>query len=66
MNIASYKVKTIIYPNYEYRLSKAVRIIDEGSFYRIDTSYMIDKYKILSISLERDKLTIVMTDKRFY
>lgn len=63
MSIADYKVKALIYPNGEYRLSKPAKVIDEGSFYRIDGTHIFDKYKIQTIELIGDKLSIVMTDK---
>lgn len=57
------KVKTITYPHGEYQLGSPVPIIDEGSFYRIDGTHIIDKFKIKSTVLAGDKLTINMTDK---
>ena len=48
MNLIDLKVKAIIYPHGEYRLGIPVSILDEGSFYRIDDTHIIDKYKTQS------------------
>ena len=63
MDITRYKVTTIQYAHGEYRLGKPAEIIDEGSFYRIDGTHIIDKFKILSMELEDNLLTIHMEDK---
>ncbi len=63
MDFKDLKVKAIIYPHGEYRLGSPVEIIDEGSFYRIDDTHIIDKFKIKKAELLEDKLTIEMTDK---
>ena len=63
MDFKDFKVKTITYPNGEYRLGAPVPIIDEGASYRIDSTHIIDKFKIKNTVLSSDKLTIEMTDK---
>ena len=63
MDFKDLKVKAIIYPHGEYRLGSPAPILDEGSFYRIDSTHIIDKYKIKSISVIDDRVDIVMTDK---
>ena len=63
MDFKDLKVKAIIYPHGEYRLGSPVEIIDEGSFYRIDDTHIIDKFKIKKSEFLEDKLTIEMTDK---
>ena len=63
MDLKDLKVKTITYPHGEYRLGSPVPILDEGSFYRIDGTHIIDKFKIKSISVIDDRVDIVMTDK---
>lgn len=63
MEITDYKIKTIKYPHGEYLFSNPVKAIDEGSFYRIDGTYIFDKHKIQSVNLEEDRLVLVMTDK---
>ena len=63
MELKDLKVKTITYPHGEYRLGSPVSILDEGSFYRIDGTHIIDKFKIKSISVIDDRVDIVMTDK---
>ena len=57
------KVKALIYPHGEYRLGSPAPVLDEGSFYRIDATHIIDKFKIKSISVFDDRVDIVMTDK---
>ena len=63
MDLKDYKVKTITYPHGEYRLGSPVLILDEGSFYRIDGTHIIDKFKIKKVELVEDVLRIEMTDK---
>lgn len=63
MDFKELKVKAIIYPHGEYRPGSPVEIIDEGSFYRIDGTHIIDKFKIKKAELLEDKLRIDMTDK---
>ena len=38
-------------------------VIDEGSFYRIDGTHIIDKHKIKKIGEADDRVEIEMTDK---
>ena len=63
MNLKGISVKAIIYPHGEYHLGKAVPIIDEGSFYRIDGTHILDKHKIKEVVQEEGRIKIVMTDK---
>ena len=63
MDLKDLKVKELIYPHGEYRLDSPVSILDEGSFYRIDGTHIIDKFKIKSISVFDDRVDIVMTDR---
>ena len=65
MDLTSLKVKTLIYQHGEYRLSKAVKVEDEGSIYRIDGTHIFDKHKILSIEETDGKVTIEMKDQTF-
>ena len=55
VDLTKYKVKILTYPYGEYRLGKAVAIIDEGSFYRIDGTHIFDKHKIKEIAPEDGK-----------
>ena len=61
--LSDYKVTALIYPNGEYRLGKAVPVIDEGSFYRIDGTHIFDKHKIHEVIQDGNNITIRMTDK---
>ncbi len=63
MDLTDYKVSAIKYPHGEYRLGTPVEIMDEGSFYRIDGTRILDKHKIKSTTVNGNELTIVMTDK---
>ena len=63
MNITQYKVTEIIYSDSKYKLAHPAGIDDEGSFYRIAGTYIIDKYRIKSMSLNGDKLTIHLNDE---
>lgn len=38
-------------------------IIDEGSFYRVDSTHIFDKFKIVSTEVKGNELTIIMKDK---
>ena len=46
-----------------YGFDVPVPVIDEGSFYRIDGTHIIDKFKIKSINETDDRVDIVMTDR---
>ena len=63
MELKDLKVKAIILPHGEYRLGGPVPVIDEGSFYRIDGTHIIDKHKIKKIGEADDRVEIEMTDK---
>lgn len=61
--LTDYKIKALIYPNGEYRFGKAVPVIDEGSFYRIDGTHIFDKYKICGIDKSNNRITLKTKDK---
>ena len=61
--LTKYKVKAIIYPNGEYCLGKAVPVLDEESFFRIDGTHIFDKNKILEEIRDDNKITLKMKDK---
>lgn len=63
MNLNQYKVTEIISSGSKYKLAHPVRIDDEGSFYRIASTYIIDKYRVKSMSIDGDKLTIHLKDE---
>ena len=63
MELKGLKVKTITYPHGEYRLGSPADILDEGSFYRIDGTHIIDKFKIRSILKTGERVEIEMTDR---
>lgn len=63
MNLNQYKVTEIISPDSKYKLAHPASIDDEGSFYRIAGTYIIEKHRIKSISLDGDKLTIHLKDE---
>ena len=63
MNLNQYKVTEIIYSDSKYKLAHPARIDDEGSFYRIASTYIIEKHRIKSMSLDGDRLTIHLNDE---
>ena len=63
MKITPYKVTEIRSSTEIYKPSHPLEIYDEGNFYRIDSTYIIDKYRIKSMSLDGDKLTIHLNDE---
>ncbi len=63
MNLTNYTVQAIIYPYGEHRFGKSVPILDEGSFYRIGGTHILDKYRIKEFSINGGELKIIMTDK---
>ena len=63
MDLKQYQVIEIISSGSKYKLAHPVGIDDEGSFYRIAGTYIIDKYRIKSMSLNGDKLTIHLNDE---
>ena len=63
MKITPYKVTEIRSSTGIYKPSQPLEIYDEGNFYRIDSTYIIDKYRIKSMSIDGDKLTIHLNDE---
>lgn len=63
IDLTKLKVKTITYSHGEYQLGSPVDIVDEGSFYRIDGTHILDKYKIKEIRESDGKVEIEMTGK---
>ena len=63
MELKGLKVKTITYPHGEYRLGSPAEVLDEGSFYRIDGTHILDKFKIRSVQKTGERVEIEMTDR---
>ena len=63
IELTKYKVLEIRSPQGIHKLGTPAMITDEGSFYRIDGTHIIDKFRIISIKLDRNQLTIHMKDK---
>lgn len=63
MNLSNYKVAEIRYAHSKFKLAQLAIINDEGSFYRIDSTHIIDKFRIQSMKLEDNQLTIHMNDQ---
>ena len=61
--LTNYKVKTIIYPHGQYWLGKAAPVIDEGAFYRINESHIIDKDEIIKIDQDDKKISLTMKSR---
>lgn len=62
MNLNDFKVLEIRYPHSVYKLSKEALILDEGKYYRIDSTHIIDKYRIQNLESTEDKIIIHMKD----
>lgn len=58
VNISQYKVIEIHYPHSKYKLKKPTMVIDEGSFYRVESTHIIDKYRIKSTDIKDNMLTL--------
>ena len=58
VNISQYKVLEIHYPHSKYKLKKPTMVFDEGSFYRVESTHIIDKYRIKSTEIKDNKLTL--------
>ncbi len=63
MDLKQYRVIEIMSSGSKYKLAHPARIDDEGSFYRIAGTYIIEKHRIKSMSLDGDKLTIHLKDE---
>ena len=63
MDLTSLKVKAIIYPYAEYRLGHTALVIDEGAFYRIDGTHIIDKHRIIRMRRVDGRVEIDLIDK---
>ncbi len=61
--LTDYKVKAITYPNGEYILGKAVPVVDEGSFYRVDGTHIFDKFRIQEMIENGNQIILKMKDK---
>lgn len=59
-DLTNYRVKAIKFPHGAHLLSHLAKIEDEGSFYRIDGTYILDKYKIKSIETIEGQIIINM------
>lgn len=63
MNLTEYKVKRIISPHGDLQLGEPIDVIDEGSFYRIAGTHIIDKFKIEKIEKKENRVEIKMKDR---
>ena len=63
INITEYLVTQIKTKDSEYILGHKGQVADEVSLYRVDGSYIIDKFRIKSIELNDNILTIHMTNE---
>ena len=65
IDLTDYYVTQIKTNHGEYLLGHRGRITDEGSFYRIDGTLIIDKCRIKSIELDGEKLTIQLSNEDY-
>ncbi len=63
MDLKKYRVIEIISSGSKYKLAHPARIENEGSFYRMAGTYIIEKHRIKSMSLDGDRLTIHLNDE---
>lgn len=56
--LTNYKVSEIRYAHSKFKLAQPAIINDEGSFYRIDSTHIIDKHRIKSAEIQDDQLTL--------
>ena len=62
MNLTDYKVKRIISPHGDLQLGEPADVVDEGGFYRIAGTHIIDKFKIEKIEENGNRVEIKMKD----
>lgn len=62
MNLTDYKAKRIISPHGDLQLGEPADVIDEGGFYRIAGTHIIDKFKIENIEENANRVEIKMKD----
>ena len=58
MNITQYKIIEIRYSHSRFKLGQPVKIADEGPFYRIDGTHIIDKYRIKKMEIKDNQLIL--------
>lgn len=63
MDLTEYKVKKIISQHGELQLGEPADVIDEGGFYRIAGTHIIDKFKIEKIEEKENCIEIKTKDK---
>lgn len=63
MNLTDLNVTAIVYPSDRYLLGTPAKIIDEGSFYRIDGTHIFDKFKIKEVCECDGRIEIKMIDE---
>lgn len=62
MNLTDYKVKRIISSHGDLQLGEPADVVDEGGFYRIAGTHIIDKFKIEKIEENGNRVEIKMKD----
>ena len=62
MNLTDYRVKRIISPHGDLQLGEPADVIDEGGFYRIAGTHIIDKFKIEKIEDNGNRVEVKMKD----
>ena len=63
LDLTKYKVKRIIYPHRELQLGEPADVIDEGGFYQIAGTHIIDKFKIEKVEEKGNRVGIKMKDR---
>lgn len=63
MNLTDYRVKEIRNVDGIMKLNNPAQILDEGSYYRIASTYIFDKHKIKSMMFMEGKIVLHMDDE---
>ena len=63
LNLSQYKITEIRYSHSRYIMGIPVKIEDEGSFYRIDGSHIIDKARIKKIEIKGNQLILHLANE---
>lgn len=58
MNFSQFRILEIHYSHSRFKLAQPAIINDEGAFYRIDSTHIIDKFRIKSMEIKEEKLII--------
>lgn len=58
--LTNYKAISIQYPTWSVHFGRAVPIIDEGSFLRIENLHIIEKFRVINVEKQEARVTVTM------